>query len=247
MKILFLGNSSEIYGDIPEAERRSSRVSQSLEAEFGEPVAVTVRRIWPTADLPALVRRWVDEGTPDIVYLNVISYWFNFRSVPLAFERRLGALGVPIRAVGVKASQVPWIGHTRAFHWTRRRLQRTIGGATHFTPEQVIAVMRECIQAIVRDEHIALVVKGPRSTGDYSPDRQWAEKRRQTVHRALQAQCRDLHVDYVGTETPRYLTNPSPDLLGDRIHSGSQNHARSAEEISAMLKAAWERHRSLGI
>ncbi len=245
MKILFLGNSSEVYGDISRSERRTSRAAQALEREFGEPVTMTARPIWPTPDLPAVVEKWLRESEPDIVYLNAIAYWFNFQSVPLKFERAFGRLGAPVKAAGIKASQTPWLGHTRAFHWTRARLQQAIGGATFFTPDQVIDVMTECIRTLVRHEDVILVVKGPRSSGDYNQKREWAEERRLRVHRALHALCGEIHVDYVGVEKPRYSTAPQPDLLGDRLHTGADGHGRSGEEIAGILKAAWDRHRAL--
>lgn len=245
MKLLFLGNSSEVYGDIPEAQRRSSQAGLALERAFGEPVEVAVRGIWPTPGLPRLIDEWIEAAEPDIVYLNAIAYWFNYQSVPLKFERVFGRLGSPLKAAGIKAAQTPWLGHRRAFHWTRARLQKAIGGATFFSPEEVVAVMSDCIRTAVRHEDTVLVVKGPRSSGDYSPNRQWAEDRRLTVHRALRAFCAELHLDYVGVETPRFLTDPSPDLLGDRLHSGVAGHARSGDEIAGILKTAWDRHRAL--
>ena len=245
MKVLLLGNSSEFYGEIAESDRRASKAARALEEAFGEPVEMIVRRIWPTPVLPEKLEGWLAEMEPDIVFLNVIAYWFNYQSVPLKFERVLGRLGRPVRAAGIKAAQTPWIGHTRVFHWTRRRLQKAIGGETFFTPEQVIDVVSACIRVVVRREHCALVVKGPRSSGDYALQRGWAEERRLKVHRALASLCEDLHVDYVGAEVPRYLTEPDIERLGDRLHRGTAGHARSADEIAGILEAAWNRQRAL--
>jgi hypothetical protein len=244
VKVFFLGNSNELYGDVEADGRRASRVAEALELAFGEPVEMLVRPIWPTAALPKTIAKWIDESEPDIIYLNVVAFWFNYRSVPLKFERMFGKAGEPFKRAGIKASQVSWLGHTAAFHWFRERTLRLIGGATFFEPDHVAAVMEASIRTIVRKESAVLVVKGPRSRSDYSASARspaWAEERRSHVHRALSRLCEELHVDYVGVERPRYLTDPETDLLGDRLHTGSDGHARSADEISGMLKAAWER------
>ncbi len=244
MKVLFLGNSSEVYGDIAEGDRRTSRAATSLEEAFGEPVEMQTRQIWPTAALPKRIDQWVTDFEPDIVYLNVIAFWFNYQSVPLKLERKLGRAGKSLKDAGVKASQVPWLGHTRAFHWSRDMLQRLIGGATFFEPEEVTSVVSDCVRVIVRHEDTVLVLKGPRSSATYNSTgraRAWAEERRQRVQRALADLAADLHVDYVGAEVPRYLTEPERDMLGDRLHTGAEGHARSGAEMAEILKAAWER------
>jgi hypothetical protein len=243
MKVLFLGNSSEVYGDVGESERRTALAGAALEDAFGEPVEMIVRRIWPSPALPVTIEKWMKEFEPDLVYLNVISFWFNFESVPLKLERRFGRLAKPLRQAGVRASQMPWLGHTGAFHWLRTQSQRAIGGATFFEPSQVISVMTDCARTIVRHEDVVLLVKGPRGQGTYNGlhSRAWAEERRRRVHSALKRLCADLHVEYVGAELPRYLTEPSRDLLGDRLHTGSEGHARSGQEIADLLRGAWER------
>jgi hypothetical protein len=159
MKVLFLGNSSEVYGDISEDDRRASMVSDALEAELGEPVDVQVRTIWPSSRLPAAIDKWMTEFQPDIVYLNVIAFWFNYESVPLKFERMFGRAGKPFKSAGIKAAQIPWLGHTRVFHWSRARIQSAIGGATFFEPGEVVKVISDCVRVVVRHEESLLVVK----------------------------------------------------------------------------------------
>ena len=244
MKLLFLGNSNEFYGDLAGEDRRAARVARSLEAALGEPVDVTVRQIWPTDSLPGRLEAWMDELEPDIVYLNVVSFWFVYQSVPLRFERRFGRIGRPLKSAGIRASQVPWLGHTSAFHWVRRQSQKLIGGATFFEPDDIVAVMSDCIRVATRHEQAMLVVKGPRSRTAHNVterSRAWAEDRRRRVHNALSALCGSLHVEYVGSERPRYLTEPGSPTLGDRLHSGSEGHSSSGDEIAGLLAAAWQR------
>lgn len=246
MKILYLTNSNSIQPQIAESERRMALVSRGMEQVVGEPVEGVIRPVWPTKALPRAVDRWMEAERPDMVYLQVIAFWFTYESVPIRLEKMLGPLGRPVRSLGIKASQTPWIGHNDTFHNVRQWAQRHIGGASFFTPEQVVETISESIRIIVRYEDSLLVVKGPRGGRSYQASeeaRQRADARRLIVHRDLKALCSELHVDYVGSDVP--VERVGIDYLGDNLHAGPQSQRVMADEILSFLAAAWERHRSL--
>jgi hypothetical protein len=124
---------------------------------------------------------------------------------------------------------------------------RTIGGATYFEPEDVFAVMEQCIRTIAQHENAILVVKGSRGSRDRSVGekaRLRAEERRLFMHHKLQALCDGLHVDYFGSETPRYRAEAAPygTTIGDRFHYNAEGHRGSADRQLEMLLTVLERH-----
>lgn len=247
MKYLRFGSSNDGRAEVPAELRRAAIVEQRLSEALGEPVESVVRQAWPDERLPGLVARWMDEFRPDLVLLPVNSFSFNYESVPLKIERRLGPLGKPIAHLGWKAAETPAIAHRGAFHSARRLAQRTIGGATYFEPEQVLEVMAKCVRTIVQHEQAILIVKGSRGSRDFSVSdgaRRRSEERRLTVHRGLQALCGELHVDYFGTDTPRYAeAGAEPgSMIGDRFHYDATGHRSSADRQLEMVVSVLEKH-----
>lgn len=247
MRYLRFGSSNDGRVEVPAELRRAAIVEQRLSEALGEPVESMVRQAWPDERLPGLVARWMDEFQPDLVLLPVGSFSFNYESVPLKLERVLGPLGRPIARIGWKAAETPAIAHRGAFHAARRLAQRTIGGATYFEPEYVLDVMARCIRTIVQHEQAIVVVKGSRGSRDLSVSdraRRRSEERRLAMHRGLQALCSELHVDYFGTETPRYLeADAGPgSMIGDRFHYDTAGHRSSADRQLAMLLTVLGRH-----
>ena len=133
MKILRLGSSNDTVAQFVAGEPRELVIQRELERQFEEPIDVVTKRIWPTERFPELLSRWLDEENPDIVTVPVIGYWFNFESVPLRLQRRLGRLGERLGSTGKRAADVPWLAHNAAFRAARNAAQRTIGGETYFT------------------------------------------------------------------------------------------------------------------
>ena len=232
MKILWLGNSSDQRGRIADAHMRSNLLAKGFEQATGEPVEVVVKSIWPNEQLLPLVERWMDEEQPDIVMLRTVSFWFNYESVPLRLERLLGPLGKPVKDAGLGMAKSSWLGERAFFHWLRRWSQRTIGGDTYFTPDEVIERQSAVIRAIVRREGVALVAYLPKARADYYPSariKRRAEARRRKVHDALARLCDELHVPYHGSSHALYLTE-TPTTVGDRLHGDAAEHGRRAHE-----------------
>lgn len=247
MKYLRFGSSNDGRAEVTAEERRAAIVEKRLSEALGEPVETMVRQAWPDERLPGLVARWMDEFQPDLVLLPVGSFSFNYESVPLKIERMLGPVGRPIARLGLRAAETPAIANRGAFHALRRFAQRTIGGATYFEPEQVLEVMTSCIRTIVQHEHAILIVKGSRGSRDWAVNdrsRRRSEERRVLMHRELQALCNELHVDYFGAETPRYLDPEAApgSTIGDRFHYDAAGHRSSADRQLEMVLSVLEKH-----
>ena len=248
MKVLWLGNSSDQRGRIADADMRANVVARELEAAAGEPVELVVRPIWPDENLPGLVERWMDEVEPDLVMLRTVSFWFNYESVPLRIERLLGPVGKPVKDAGLGLAKTSWLGERALYHWLRRWAQRTIGGDTYFTPDEVIQRQSAVIRAIVRREGVALVANLPKGRADYYPSariKRRAEVRRRKVHGALARLCDELHVPYHGSEHASYLTE-TPTTVGDRLHGDAAEHRRRADDDLPHMLEAWRQLRGEG-
>ena len=244
MRILLLGDSNDLGDWVPPERRKHNIVAQRLAAELGEPVEFVVKGLWPNPGIADRVAAWIDEAQPDVVYLNTASYWFLYRSVPLRVKRifrRLG--GERAGDVGFKLANSPRWGHNAVFRGARRLLQSTIGGDTHFTCEQSIQRMAECLRVATREESTVVVVKGPHGKARYGARRrEYArdERERLKFHHALEALCAQVHATYdgVGEGGVRHLpAYQKGTTVGDGLHANEARHLHEAEVLYAGIRA----------
>ena len=251
MKVLILGNSNDTGSFVPEDAKRQYILRDQLAAEFGEPVEVFVRNAWPNDRMVGYVERAVDELQPDLVYVNVSSYAYTYESLPLRVKRLFGRLGEPIGDAGMRLADSRKWSHNAVFRGLRRIGQMTVGGDTHFTPEEVLARYEELIRVLLRHEGTVVAVKGPmgRTKRGTARERVRKEARRQRVHQPLKKLCEQLHVYYAGNDQPAYLTDPLKRKglrVGDGLHSNAAGHRDSAERHYEILREAWRRHLAVG-
>ena len=243
MRVLRLGNSYDTDPNIAAADNKVSIADRLLAEGSGEPVETTVRTVWPQPQLPGLIEQWLDRYKPDVVLLVVSSYWFTYVSVPVKVQRTFGPLGKPLSRAGLKAAATPWLAHNGAFRLARRATIATIGGATNFTPEQVVESMEACIRTILAHEDVALAVRGPRiafSADGTKKTRRWAEARRSSVDRQIAELCKRLHVEYAGYEVGDSHLEAPETFQGDLVHGTEAAHASQGRiEGEAMLRA-WQ-------
>ena len=213
-----------------------------LAEEAGEPVETIVRVIWPSPVLPDLIERWMEQYQPDFVSLKVSPYWFTFESVPLKLQRKLGPIGAPMASMGLKAADTPWLAHNAVFRAGRRLALNTIGGVTHFTPEEVIGVMDACVRRVLRHEGVVLEVRGPLAAdraGSGRAREARLEARRLAVHLAMKRMCADLHIHYTGRDGPAPVDRDAGIHGGDQLHLNAEGHRRKGEEEGLAYVAAW--------
>lgn len=242
MRLLFLGNSNDAGTWFEGGKKRHEIVAERLEAEFGEPFDVTVKTLWPSAELPTIVAGWVEKYRPDLIYIDTASFWFLYRSVPLRVQRLLGKAGPKVGEAGFKVANSKRWSHNALFRKTRGFLQATIGGDTHFTADEVQERISECIRIAVRAENAAVAVKGPHGKLNHARTKRGFlkdEKKRIRVHRAWEALCEQLHVTYEGKLNPAlYETDYRKHTVGDGLHSDATRHALDSESLYQTLRAA---------
>lgn len=239
MKILGLLNSNVHGGDanIPEPELFPERIRKGLERELGELVEIRARAVWPRKSLPTVVDGWMRDFEPDLVVFPISVFWFGYESVPVRLDRQLGPLGRGIAKASLKAAATPWLAHNPVFQSGRRTAQRFVGGRSYFEPEEVIAVSRATIRAILRSEGASLVVLGPSGGEKWSADAASAARiaaRKQQVDEAMRAFCRENHVQYLDRAMLLAKANVAPDaakapLQGDDLHLNAEGHRQTAD------------------
>jgi hypothetical protein len=91
VKVLRLSNTNDVLPGM--AGIRPGLLRERLEAFVDAPVEVVVKTIWPTETLPATVEKWVEREQPDLVWLGVVDYWYEYTPVPKRMERLFGRFG----------------------------------------------------------------------------------------------------------------------------------------------------------
>jgi hypothetical protein len=246
MRVLRLTNSDDTNPSIPAQDRSPAITGHRFSELTGEPCETIARVIWPRSSLPGLIDRWVQEYRPDLVFLVVTSFWFTYESLPLKVERSLGPLGRPVARAGIKAGGYRPLATSRAFHAGRRFALRTIGGATHFSPPQVVSCMEACIRTVLAHEDVVLVVRGPQTAFSSDAGPRVAARAKQRwwqVERDLQQLCHQLHVEYISFGTPAIADGSSSGYQRDFVHLDSAGHRRRAEIEAAAMATAWRRSR----
>ena len=246
VKLLYLGDSNDVDAWFEGGAKRHEILRDRLEAEFGEPVEVTVKNIWPDERMVSVIGRWLAESEPDAVYVNVTSYPFAYESLPLRLRRVLGHFGPAVRDAGLRLADSKRWAHNAVFRTIRRWGQATVGGDTHFTCDQVIERFSEAIRLIGRAEGTCLIVKGPKGsshTGITGREQRRKEIKRLYVHHALEDLCQRLHIDYSGSETPLWRSRQRRGMTaGDGLHANAMGHADLAEGVVQSVREAWKRH-----
>ncbi len=242
VRLLRLTTSIDVYGTVPPELRAPQLVEDELSAAIGRPVQTTLKVIWPRESMEAIVRRWLRQYRPDLVLIIVTPYWFAFESVPLKLERRKGFMK-PLAAIGKKTATTRVVGFSRVFRRVRSVAHATIGGATHYEPDHVIAEVEKYVRAVRENPELPVAVYGLPAS-DFSGAGlnrrlEWARARRLKVYRALTAFCAAQGVpsqtgdEEVPADEWRSYREP------DGVHINEAGHRRLANHQLPVLIQAW--------
>ncbi len=219
VKILRLTTSNDTVHQGP-----GSRVDwlQRLGTEqLGEPLELVTRPIWPDMRLPAAVERWCAQENPDVVWLVLQSFWFEYLSVPKKLERRFGRAGKVASEAGFRAADKAWLSHNPVFRTGRRLVQKAVGGDPHFTPGEIIAAVEGVARVVLRSEGRQFVVWGPFSYQNFGETH--GQERRQLHWRSqvvtsVRALSEELHFPAEAPEKPYWQTQPPITMHRDQFH-----------------------------
>lgn len=238
VKILRLTTSDENAGHQEPGSSAAEVAARVIETTTGEKVETFTR----SPGLPALVDRWLDTYEPDIVLLKVNSFWFNYLSVPLLLERKLGPLGKQLNRTGVRAGETPWLNRSRAFRATRQGLVRVLGGATYFTPDEVITSMKDSARRVLAREGMGLIIQGPESRMNHLLPPKAArahERRRLKVHHGMRKFAEEVHVPFFGQDVLPTKAEIAATVGADQLHMNSAAARKTGEKQGEVISALW--------
>ena len=241
VKILRLTTSNDVVQSGP-----GSRVDwiQRLASErFGEPVEIVVKPVWPDSRLAAAAERWIAQENPDIVWMLVQSFWYEYLSVPKRLERRFGRFGKAASTAGFRAADVPWLSRNAVFRGGRRLLQRTVGGDPHFTVAELYEAVESVARASLRNEGGQFVAWGPFSYTSYAYTRRQertASRWRSELIARIRALSEELHFPFEAPDRPYWQTEPAMTMHADHFHFAQEEQKRMAEREVDALARLWE-------
>jgi len=239
VKILRLTTSNDLIHQGPGS--RLDWLNRLGREQYGDSFDVVSRTVWPDARLPRKVAEWVAEERPDVVWMLVPSFWFEYLSVPKMLSRKFGRVGKLASDAGFKAADNPRLSHNAVFRTGRRLLQRTIGGDPHFTTDELYATVEEIARVVLRDEGVQFVVYGPFSYQNFSASRKQERatlRRRTDFIRRLRALAGESHFVVEAPDRPRWQTDGEVEKHADRFHMAAEVQRPLAEQELRVLARA---------
>ncbi|MBI5948166.1 MAG: hypothetical protein HY875_08515 [Chloroflexi bacterium] len=243
MRVLRLGTSNDDAGGVP-VEARAWKVAERLLAESaGEPVETVLKRAWPNAAFPALVRQWLDEYQPEMVVLQVNNFWYGYESTPLWFERRFGRTGVRLSRLGLRVGKSPRFADNRWAQFLNRRLLAVLPGATYFTVPQVAETVEAAMRGILAREGVVLLVRGNENWTTFPMasrrfNRRNAE-RNAAMSAAMRGVCARLRVPYA-ERAALDRDELKPTLTAAGWHNSAEGERLTGEFDGQAMADAWK-------
>lgn len=245
MKILRLTTSNDVVQSGPGS--RIDWLQRLGEERFGEPLEIVVKPVWPDSRLPAAAGRWIAQEKPDIVWMLVQNFWYEYLSVPKKLERKFGRAGKAASTAGFRAADVPWLSQNAIFRQGRRLLQATVGGDPHFTVPDLYQVVEGVARAALRDEGRQFIVWGPFSYTNYAvtkgQTRRALASRTELVGR-IRRLSEELHFHLEAPEKPHWQTQPAMALHTDQFHFAQDEQRHLAEREIEALASVWQSERT---
>jgi hypothetical protein len=242
LRVLRLTNSTDMDPRVPDDQKAPWLAVREFGDSIGEDIELTVKMIWPSQSLPALVDRWLDEFQPDVVVLCVNSFWYLYPSVPLRLRRRFGRAGSAAASAGLRVGGAKFVSRSPAYHAIRRNLTRVIGADTHFSPDQTVETVEALLRRILAREQVVPLVRGGITAHGAEIGGRWSRfslERWREVDTRVRRLCDGLHVEYLSLESAKLPM--ADEYASDVIHVNADGHAWRGPWEAAGLLRAWER------
>lgn len=117
--------------------------------------------------------------------------------------------------------------------------QRTVGGETYFSCQEVIDCVGACVRHVARREGVGLIIQGPFGgqslAGNSTGARRREEARRQVVNAGLRAVCEQHHVRFIEHRVNRTELGTAFSTIGDALHMDEAGQRASALEWANII------------
>lgn len=241
VKVLRLTTSNDVVLSGPGS--RIDWLKRLGEERFGEPLEIVVKPVWPDSRLPAAAERWIAHEQPDIVWMLVQSFWFEYLSVPKKLERKFGRVGKAASNAGFRAADTPWLSRNPLFRQGRRFLQRTFDGDPHFTVPELYEAVEGVARASLRNEGIQFIAWGPFSYTNYGVTARQTARAvawRSDLIARIRRLSNELHFHFGAPDRPYWQTEPAMTMHTDQFHFAMDEQRRFAERELEVLATVWE-------
>ena len=242
MKVLRLALSHDLRKDIPPDELQYRIAERVLAEAVGEEWETVLKPIWPADRLPALVDRWVTEERPDLVMVNLAGYWASFGSVALRLERRVPVAGPLLARVARKTAETRMAANSRVADMARGLGARAIGVEYYFEVDYLLALFERILRQLLRDEHLAIGVRGPTRIAQHASAsiQREGDRRFWAWHNSVQAFCERLHGAFLpfGPEVER--PGAGIRMPGDPSHYTLEGTRVQGQREGELMARAWQ-------
>ena len=221
MRILRLTDSNETSDVFPPAERQYAYVEHLLAERFGETVETVLGSSWPSRGQPDRVSEAMERHEPDIVFLVLSDYAYNFHSLPNRVGRRFGWFGSRTARLLVRAGAHPTIGRSRLARRARLAFHRVFTGESFIEPKDFVQTTEETVQRVLRSEGTIAAIHG---TSWVWSSNEWGEwnvlaERQDLVATSMREMVRRRHVSHIDWTVP-FLRREIPRLThSDGLHA----------------------------
>lgn len=242
MRVLRIGTSNDDAGPVPETGRAWKIAERILAEATDEEVQTVLKRAWPSAELPALVDRWIAEFAPEFVVLQVNNFWYGHESTPLWLDRRLGRAGRTLGQAGAKVGRQTWVADNRWAQLVNRRVLAVLPKATHFSVLQVAECMEAVIRKVIAHEGVILLVRGNEDWVAMPMAGRRFNRRNRARNAAMSAAmrgiCERLHVPYA--QRPPIQASEMQTVNGAGWHNNARAERETGEFDGRAMVAAWQ-------
>ncbi len=243
MKILRLGVSHDARDDIPFDERQHVIAERKLEEATGLEWDTVLKSMWPTAQLPALVERWVEREEPDMVLLFLAGYWASWGSTAVRLERRLPFVGKHAADLARKVATSESAKPHRTLDRLRGVASAAIGVDFNFEPDELVSRFETITRQLLRNGHF-LTPGGGRGRPPRRPTKRQTRQsiaRYSLFARGIEELCRQLHVEFLPYEHLPEDQKFSDRVPGDPAHYTVEGARRHGIREGELMIRAWQR------
>ncbi len=173
--------------------------------------------------------------------VNLGGYWASFGSVALRLEQRVPVAGPALARAARKTAETRMAANSRAADLARGLGARAIGVAYYFEVDYLVAVFERILRQLLRDERLAIGVRGPTRIAQRASPRiqQEGDRRFWAWHNGMQATCERLHVAFLPFDPDIERLGAGIRMPGDPSHYTLEGTRIQGQREGELMARAW--------